>query len=246
MSEAPLWNSEITEEQQKRIAANRENALKRKLEVADEAATSLKKLENDMLSCQYVDLATGSICGAQPVAKDLLLSFGESCCERCRHLTADYELINKSIVASQFLLPQDSIKMMKFVTKNNPRNVMFAPMKLYLRKHAMEKSLKRWGDADGLMKELDRREKDRFEQGLAECEGALDNDKDDEVDYSSLNFMNESNKSILKGELAEESNKVDGDAKKKGRKAKVNSASVKRSAQLSKMVLAIRNVKEPA
>lgn len=239
-----MQHYELTEEQQKRIAANRENALKRKLEVADEAATSLKNLENDLLSCQYVDHATGSICGAQPVAKDLLLSFGESCCERCRHLSADYELINKSVVAAQFLIPQDSIKMMKFVTKNNPRNVMFAPMKLYLRKHAMEKSLKRWGDTDGLMKELDRREKDRFEQGLAECEGALDNDKDD--DDSSLNFMNETNKSILPVESAEESNRVDGDARKKGRRAKANSASVKRSAQLSKMVLAIRSVKEPA
>ena len=222
---------ELTEEQKERMAANKQKALKRKLELVEEAKNSLAEKADDPMSCQVIDPTTGIICGTQPVAKDLLLTFGESCCERCRHLSDDYTLMNKSDVATQFLIPQDSIKMMKFATKNNPRNTMFAPMKLYLRKHVTEKSFKRWGDADGLMKELDRRGKEKFDRGLLECEGALDKGVDDNGDDNQLILGNEV------GEFPTEG------VQKKGRKAKPNSAMQKRSAQLSKMMVAIRDTK---
>lgn len=228
---------DLTEEQKQRIALNRKNALKRKLEVAEEEKIAEENLANDSMSCQVTDPSTGMLCGGQPVSKDLLLTFGESCCERCRYLNDDYTLINKSDVMSQFLLPQDSIKMMKFATKMNPRNSMFAPMKLYLRKHAMQKSFKRWGDADGLMKELDRREKSRFDRGLAECEGALENGSDDDGN-SAPDLISSSHIGIItEGRGLETGEGI----QKKGRKAKVSSVTQKRSAQLSKMVLAIRN-----
>ena len=156
----------LTEEQKARIASSRQNALKRKLQVAEEVKLAEAALKEDCSSCQCVIDTAGSLCGAKPVAQDLLLIFGESCCEACRHLTDDFGLINKTDLASQFLIPQDSIKMMKFTTKLDPRNSAFAPMKLYLRKHAMEKSMKRWGDAAGLLRELDRREKERSVLGL--------------------------------------------------------------------------------
>lgn len=228
---------ELTDEQKQRIALNRKNAQKRKLEVAEEEKIAEENLANDAMSCQVIDSSTGLLCGGQPVSKDLLLTFGESCCERCRYLNDDYTLINKSDVMSQFLLPQDSIKMMKFSTKMNPRNSMFAPMKLYLRKHAMQKSFKRWGDADGLMQELDRREKSRFDRGLAECDGALDNGGDDE-DISVPDLISSCHTGNVTDLQSDEG------VKKKGRKAKVSSVTQKRSAQLSKMVLAIRNTNE--
>jgi hypothetical protein len=231
---------QLTDEQKQRIALNRKNALKRKLEVAEEEKIAEETLANDSMSCQVTDSSTGQLCGGQPVSKDLLLTFGESCCERCRYLNDDYTLINKSDVVSQFLLPQDSIKMMKFSTKMNPRNSMFAPMKLYLRKHAMQKSFKRWGGADGLMQELDRREKSRFDRGLAECEGALENGSDDDG-ISAPDLISSSRNGIVGEKGGPQTN--DG-TQKKGRKAKVNSVTQKRSAQLSKMVLAIRDTKE--
>lgn len=222
---------ELTEEQKERITINKQKALKRKLEIVENAKSLITEKADDPLSCQVFDATTGQVCGTQPVAKDLLLTFGESCCERCRHLSDDFSLMNKSDVATQFLIPQESIKMMKFATKNNPRNTMFAPMKLYLRKHVTEKSFKRWGDADGLMKELDRRGKEKFDRGLQECEGALDKGTDANGDDVPPTLSNEMGDFQTEG------------VQKKGRKAKVNSATQKRSAQLSKMVLAIKDTK---
>ena len=222
---------ELTEEQKERMEINKQKALKRKLEIVEDAKVLTAEKANDPMSCQVIDPTTGQACGTQPVAKDLLLTFGESCCERCRHLSDDYTLMNKSDVAAQFLIPQDSIKMMKFATKNNPRNTMFAPMKLYLRKHVTEKSFKRWGDADGLMKELDRRGKEKFDRGLQECEGALDKGLDDNDDDI---------QPILGNGIGEYSTEG---VRKKGRKAKISSATQKRSAQLSKMITAIKDTK---
>ena len=222
---------ELTEEQKERITINKQKALKRKLEILEDAKSLIAEKADDPMSCQVFDPTTGQVCGTQPVAKDLLLTFGESCCERCRHLSDDFSLMNKSDVAAQFLIPQESIKMMKFATKNNPRNTMFAPMKLYLRKHVTEKSFKRWGDADGLMKELDRRGKEKFDRGLQECEGALDKGTDDNGDDIPPTLSNKIDEFQTEG------------VQKKGRKAKVNSATQKRSAQLSKMVLAIKETK---
>lgn len=243
---------ELTEEQKQRIALNRQKAIKRKIDCVEELRIAAAALAEDSLSCQCIIEATGLICGTTPVAKDLLLTFGESCCDSCRHLTDDFGLINKTDVATQFLLPQDSIKMMKFATKINPRNSSFAPMKLYLRKHAMEKSLKRWGDIDNLLKEIDRREKDRFDRGLADCEDALELSRrsDDSVggesnhrgecsSVSDLLSRNKGDQVVVAGGVQE----FPIADKPKGRKAKFSSVTQKRSAQLNKMMLAIRDTK---
>mmetsp|Transcript_18215 Transcript_18215/g.34102 ORF Transcript_18215/g.34102 Transcript_18215/m.34102 type:complete len:100 (-) Transcript_18215:1461-1760(-) len=52
--------------------------------------------------------------------------------------------------------------MMKFQEKNNPRNSNWSMMKLYLRKHAKELSLDRWGSEEKLKQELERRNQDKL------------------------------------------------------------------------------------
>ena len=246
---------ELSVEQKERIALSRQKALKRKLEVVEEQKAAESALANDSLSCQRLNDETGLLCGNQPVAKDLLLTFGESCCEICRHLTDEFSLLNKTDVAAQFLLPQDSIKMMPFATKINPRNSSFAPMKLYLRKHAMEKSFKRWGDAEGLLREIDRREKEKFDRNLVDCENALELGRD--ID-SSLEFNNgggcNSIADLLSAQSEQDRDNRDKDIaptegedmnKKRGRKAKLNSVVQKRSLQLGKMMAAIKSAQPP-
>jgi hypothetical protein len=88
---------------------------------------------------------------------------------------------------TRYLVSDDTMQILKFTTKVNPRNHLFAPMKLYLLKHVRQKSYKRWGDAQGLINERDRREKEKFDRGLRECEDALalkdkDRDQDGEDD----------------------------------------------------------------
>lgn len=144
---------ELSNEQKAKIDANRLNALKRKRENEEKERIAAETASvEDTLCCEYIHEESGVKCGNQPIALDLWEVFEESCCEACRHLSDDYKLINKTDVSSQFLIPQDSIKMMKFTTKVNPRNSLFAPMKLYLRKHAKKKSFKRWGSEEGLLK----------------------------------------------------------------------------------------------
>ncbi len=69
----------------------------------------------------------------------------------------DYDLINKSDIAAQYLLPDDSISLLKYIEKPNPINTRYKPMKLYLRKQARIKSYKRWVDEEGLNAEIERR-----------------------------------------------------------------------------------------
>ena len=69
----------------------------------------------------------------------------------------DYDLINKSDIATQYLLSDDSISLLKFIEKPNPINSRYKPMKLYLRKQARIKSFKRWTDEAGLNAELEKR-----------------------------------------------------------------------------------------
>jgi hypothetical protein len=136
--------------------------------------------------CDCAHPETGERCGSSDIVKSLYDDFGETVCEACKAQSPeDYTLINKSDSMSRYLMSDDTMQILKFTTKVNPRNHLFAPMKLYLLKHVRQKSYKRWGDAQGLINERDRREKEKFDRGLRECEDALalkDQDQDKDQD----------------------------------------------------------------
>eukprot|EP00596_Hydrurales_sp_CCMP1899_P004306 CAMPEP_0119034402 /NCGR_PEP_ID=MMETSP1177-20130426/1391_1 /TAXON_ID=2985 /ORGANISM="Ochromonas sp, Strain CCMP1899" /LENGTH=235 /DNA_ID=CAMNT_0006991813 /DNA_START=142 /DNA_END=849 /DNA_ORIENTATION=+ len=224
---------ELSEAQKERIELNRQKAVKRKREAEETKKIEAVDTAEGTLCCQYTTADNETVCGNEPIAKDLWDIFEEQCCETCRHLNDDYGTLNQTDVSSKYLIPVDSIKMMKFSSKINPRNAGFAPMKLYLRKHAREKSFKRWGNEEGLLKELDRREKEKFERGLADCEDALEPDEGDSSLLASLSNENSSSSVSLDDDQEE-------GVQKKKKKAKISSAQQKRSAQLGKMMLAIK------
>ena len=145
-------------------------------------ALQKKAAAEESRRCGYIHPDTEERCGSCDIVKSLYDDFGEAICESCKaHCPEDYTLINKSDSMSRYLVSDDTMQILKFTTKANPRNHLFAPMKLYLLKHVREKSFKRWGDAQGLISERDRREKERFDRGLRECEDALvlkDKDQD--------------------------------------------------------------------
>jgi hypothetical protein len=249
---------ELTEEQRRKIELNRQSALKRKhAMLEEEKIKEAAAAAEASLTCQHKNDESGMICGNLPVAKDLRETFGELCCEGCRHLSDDFGLVNKADCASKYLLPQDTIKMMKFASRINPRNSGFAPMKLFLRKHVKEWSFKRWGDEDGLLKEFDRREKERFERGLVDCEDALDQGRRETLEETGIGFGKGSELSSVSELLSfastssrEQLLAAEGDkdeeqlVPKKGRKAAKSSVVAKRSNQLGKMMMAIRGDKD--
>jgi hypothetical protein len=152
----------MTDEQRLRVERNRVAALEK------------KKQAEEARRCAVVDPETGTECGSKDIVDAMWNDFGEMVCASCKALRKDdFALINKGDSMSRYLVSDDTMKVLKFTTKPNPRNSMFAPMKLYLVKHVREKAMKRWGDEQGLLNELDRREKERFERGLRECEDAL-------------------------------------------------------------------------
>ena len=78
-------------------------------------------------------------------------NFNEKCCSSCQErLFPQYELISRGETMKQYLIPADSIQFMKSLIKSNPKNTMWKPMKLYLRKHAMSKAYERFGGELGL------------------------------------------------------------------------------------------------
>ena len=56
-------------------------------------------------------------------------------CLTCKNSSDDYELLTKSAAQKDFLLPEDTIKLLPFTERANPRQPKFAPMKLFLLKH---------------------------------------------------------------------------------------------------------------
>lgn len=178
----------LTEEQLARIEENRQNALlKRKLaeslkavEVVDTEAKQDDLVEqeaqkhiSETSKCTVI-LPDGSVCGKCPVDHDLCEYFGEYVCKSCKFNTGDsYKTIARGECISAYLIPEDSLKVLKFMNKENPHHVGWTPMKLYLRKHVVELALRRFGTLQALEDEKKKREAAKFERSLVKTDDIL-------------------------------------------------------------------------
>lgn len=95
------------------------------------------------------------------------MSYGEQVCKTCSEESEQYDQLTKQEVASQYLLTDSTIRMMKFQERNNPRNSNWAMMKLYLRKHAITQALDRWGSLAALQIEIEKRNTDKVDKQTA-------------------------------------------------------------------------------
>lgn len=165
MSIPTATHVELSLEVKGKIENNRKRALELKaINVAAAAATTTTGVTSaaETVRCCIC-------CTSDDIDKTLLGVFDEKICSACKSLPdqcGDYELINKTEVASAYLITSDSISLMPYIEKTNPRNSNWVPMKMYLRKHARIKAIKRWGSADALLDEIDRRKKSKFEHDV--------------------------------------------------------------------------------
>jgi DNA repair protein len=120
----------------------------------------------------------GGGCRSQTVDKLLWGVFGESICSNCKFGNADFDLITKSECASAFLVPLDEMKWMKYHERTNPLKSGWKPMKLFLRKHAKEVAIRRFGSLEGLEAEKKKREELRFQRGLEKTREVLEHATD--------------------------------------------------------------------
>jgi hypothetical protein len=105
----------------------------------------------EVITCTQL-LSSGTVCGQAitHIERDTYYEpFGEAVCHTCKQKT-EFDLLSKDQVRSEYLIPLDSIGHMKYSAQPNPRNPNWTPMRLYLRKHAIERAIKRFGTLEAL------------------------------------------------------------------------------------------------
>ncbi len=89
--------------------------------------------------------------------KTLLSAFELRVCLQCKRETNEFDLITCEDVKKEYLLPDGTIRTLRVHKKPNPRNSSWAPIKLYVRREAIRRSLERWGNFEILETERRRR-----------------------------------------------------------------------------------------
>lgn len=156
---------ELSEEQLRRMEENKQRAIAIRL-----LRNSEERKDNSDV-CQFISANSCKSESVDPLLKEV---FNENVCSICKLKSNDFDLITKSEVQASYLIPEDTIKTMKFTTKTNKHNSHWAPMHLYLRKHAKELSIKRFGSLEAMEEEKKSREKKKFQRDNAKTENILE------------------------------------------------------------------------
>jgi len=76
------------------------------------------------------------------------------------------EFVTQTEAQKVYLLPMGTLRVCRYVEKENPRNQQFQPMKLYHRAEIRRRARDRWGGIPGLQRERTRRQDEQFERDL--------------------------------------------------------------------------------
>ncbi|KAG5192111.1 hypothetical protein JKP88DRAFT_352052 [Tribonema minus] len=105
--------------------------------------------------------------------RKLLEAFDVAVCRNCKDSKEAYELMTKADVQKLFLLPEGTIRVLKYVERENPRNKGWTPMRLYLHKDARVWALKRWSTVEALEEERKRRDAKKWEESVKRTKGVF-------------------------------------------------------------------------
>ena len=109
-------------------------------------------------------------CDKEFLTSSLLKDFGVEACDQCKMALRDsmYAMVTKSDAKRKYLLLDDDLEphttdgppSLRFIERKNPLNEHWQKMRLYLRSQVELLSFTRFGGAEGLAAEIDRREED--------------------------------------------------------------------------------------
>ncbi len=134
--------------------------------------------------CEHILPETMEICGSANIDKQLFDSFKEKVCQVCRIKNPEvYGLLSKQECMKQFLLPDDTFQLFPHMTKPNPHNVNWIPMKLYLIKQVQGYALVRYGTLENIEKERQKRDQQKYERSLLKTENLLKKKSDEFKDF---------------------------------------------------------------
>ena len=128
--------------------------------VTNDSADGLKKVKLE-------NAAICIFCSSLELDMNLKKNFDENICKRCKYENKnDYELMTQSDVLSEYLITSQTVKSMKYEEKINPKKSGWAPMKLYLRKHARELGIKKWGTLDDIILQRNKKDNELFRKNI--------------------------------------------------------------------------------
>lgn len=170
----------------------------------------------DKALCQF-PVDPSRACSSDAVDQILFECFGERVCKRCKSKSDDFDLITKAEVQSFYLIPEDSIKTMKFMSKPNPHNSHWNQMRLYLRKHAKELSIKRYGNLEKVEEQKKAREQKKFEKEVAKSQVFFEQQTKEFTEE----LMNDTSKTSQTNAIVGKKRSFLGDNNENGKAAKV-------------------------
>ena len=101
-------------------------------------------------------------CESRNLDADYYTHFKLAVCSECRKNYPDeYSLLTKTEVKEDYLFTDEELRdtdLLPFWERPNPRRSTYARMKLYVRKMCEEVAFKKWGGAEGLDQEFERRQ----------------------------------------------------------------------------------------
>ena len=162
-NEAQTKERVLTDEQKERIRRNRERALEiQKERQAKKRRLLAKEKADDVVVEQGKDISNAE----QQEEQEGELEPFEMESNVSRYVT-------KTEAMKTYCLPEGTLQVCKFEERPNPRNKMFAPMKLYFRDEIRRRARERFGGMEGLIAERKNREEKRFKKDMETVKDAL-------------------------------------------------------------------------
>mmetsp|Transcript_20669 Transcript_20669/g.46605 ORF Transcript_20669/g.46605 Transcript_20669/m.46605 type:complete len:209 (-) Transcript_20669:61-687(-) len=108
-----------------------------------------------------------------PLVANLFEAFNIKVCHVCRETRDEYELVSKTEAQMRYLVPDGTLRVLRYTEKANPRQSSWAPLKLYLVRDVRAKSHARFGGEKGLEAERAKREERKWSGALKRTQGAF-------------------------------------------------------------------------
>jgi hypothetical protein len=143
------------------------------------AETSKKRRYNFAEDATREDLSEKNCesCGCMSeVCKEFSECFGISVCKRCRATNDDYALLCKSDVQTNFLLPEGTIAVLRYLERRNPKHPGFTSMRMFLKAQVREKAYIRFGGPEGLEAEKTKRNVRKWQTTLLKTKEVFSSD----------------------------------------------------------------------
>jgi DNA-repair protein complementing XP-A cells len=155
----------LTEEQRERIRKNKERALRIQKERREQKEKK-EEIKNRKIDKPNIDDKTKPS-KKQKTQNDDHRYHSNAPLEDFEEGASEW--VTKKEAMTMYCLPEGTMAVCAYEEKQNPRNPLFKPMKLYKRSEIRYRAHKRHGGLDGLIKERNKRRKRKLDKEMEEA-----------------------------------------------------------------------------